>query len=223
VSRLRSVLSVAGSSFPMSKRSTTTEIRATGAHVVLRPMAGSGHRGRRTLDDVLRYRVYRDGLLYDSVAAVLTLWENTGLVENQPHTYYLTALYDNGQASLPSNTATAACNMEPGAPTNLTLTAVSSRQMRLQWADPTVNADGTPCLDLAGIRVYREGGQIATVAAGAGQYTDTPPDPQTYYVWEVRGYDEVPNIGRGISARGVVESPWRVVEYEWLDVWNQAD
>jgi hypothetical protein len=41
-----------------------------------------------------------------------------------------------------------------------------------------------------------------------------------FYVWEVRGYDEVPNIGPGASQRGAVQSPWRVVEFEWLDVWN---
>lgn len=178
----------------------------------------SFRRGRSTLDDPW-YLLYRDGVLRDSVAVTTPMYDDTGLVENVPHTYWVAALYDDGQVSPNSDTVTTRCNMAPGAPTNLTAAPVGPTQMRLRWDDPTVNADGTVCHDLAGMQVLRNGTLIApNVAPGVQQYTDTPPDPTVPYMWTVRGFDGVPNIGPGDSVGARVLCPCQTEEYAWIDI-----
>ena len=193
----------------------SANLRAPAAGPLMRPAStvfrpgvrpyGTEHRGRSTLDDVIRYLVYRNTVRIDSVLATLLQYDNIvgSTNENVPYTYYVTARYDNGQESPPSNSITARCGMPPGAPTNLTLTRVGTTQMRIQWTNPTLNADGTPCVDYAGSKVYRDGALLTTVGVGVLQYTDTPPSPTTWYTWTVRGIDEVPNEGPGASASGV--------------------
>jgi hypothetical protein len=170
---------------------------------------GTENRGHSTLDDVIRYLVYRNTVRIDSVLGTLLQYDNIvgSANENVPYTYYVTARYDNGQESPPSNTITARCGLPPGAPTNLTLTRVGTTQMRIQWTNPTLNADGTPCVDYAGSKVYRDGTLLSTVGAGILQYTDTPPSPTSWYTWMVRGIDEVPNEGPGASESGVAGNP----------------
>lgn len=178
-------------------------------------------RGRRnTLDDVIRYIIYRNGARLDSVPATTLTYDNVvgSQNENVQYTYYVTARYDNQAESPPSNTITARCGMPPGAPTALSGTPVGTTQWRLQWTDPTVNADGTPCVDLASVRIYRDGAMIGTVNPGVQLYSDTPPNPDQFYTWEVRAADEVPRQGPAATSRGRVNSPWQVVEYEWVDI-----
>jgi hypothetical protein len=178
-----------------------------------------GRHGGRMLDDVLFYKIYRNGTFlvqdvdppYDDVIGSAN--------ENTPYSYYVTAHYDNDQDSPPSNTVqNVRANMAPGAATNLAGDPIGASQMRLTWTDPTVNADATPCVDLASVRVYREGTLIGTVAAGLQQYTDTPPMPDQFYTWSVRGIDEVPNVGSEITFYGAVTSPWETTDYEWIDI-----
>ena len=176
--------------------------------------------GGRALDDIEFYKIYRDGTLlatdveeppYDDVVGSAN--------ENVSHTYWVRAHYDNNQDSDTSNHATRAANMAPGEPTGLDGDPIGSTQMHLTWTDPAVNSDGTPCVDLASVRVFRDGTLIGTVAAGVQTYTDTPPEADMFYTWTVRGIDEVPNVGPTSEGFiGAVVSPWEEQDYEWIDI-----
>ncbi|HEY3296943.1 MAG TPA: T9SS type A sorting domain-containing protein [bacterium] len=188
-------------------------------HVLAASSASRG-RGGRSLDDIIRYVIFRDDAPRDSVAPTITRYDDTPLPENQPHSYVVRARYDDNGLSLPSNTATAVCAMAPAAPTNLALTSVGESQMRLTWTDPMLNADGSTLVDLAGIRVYRDDVLVTPtpIGPGVGQFMSTPPDPAIVYTWTVKAVDEVPNESAGASATGSVISPWHTIEYQWVDI-----
>ncbi|MBK8127871.1 MAG: carboxypeptidase-like regulatory domain-containing protein [bacterium] len=175
--------------------------------------------GRHALDDVTHYRIRRDGTQIAEILATLTTYTDLNRVENTQYTYEVRALYDNGQESTNNPTITARCNMRPAAPTGLAANPLGTTQMALAWSAPTTNADGSNLVDLAGFRVYRDGTQIGTTAAGVLTYTDTPPDAQTFYTWTVTAVDEVPNVSDPSDAAiGAVVSPWEVVDFEWTDI-----
>ncbi|MCB9358073.1 MAG: carboxypeptidase regulatory-like domain-containing protein [Calditrichaeota bacterium] len=174
----------------------------------------------RSLDDIISYRVYRQGT--GQIAQVnypTSNYTDLNRIENTPYTYWVTAVYDNGVESPESPHVTRSCNMAPNAPSGLVANPLGTSQMFLAWAAPTTNADGTPLVDLQGFRVYRDGVQIAALAVGELTYTDTPPDNQTYYTWTVTAIDEVPNVSApSNSVVGAVVSPWEQVDYEWTDI-----
>ncbi|NUO20135.1 carboxypeptidase regulatory-like domain-containing protein [bacterium] len=171
----------------------------------------------RSLDEIVNYRVYRDGALIGSPTE--TNYTDLNRVENVFHDYYVTAFYDNGQESGPSPTLHLTCNMAPAAPTSLTATPSGFTNMSLAWTAPATNDDGTALVDLAGYRVYRDGVQIGTTAAGVTTYLDTPPNPTGLYTWTVTAVDEVPNVSDPSNgAVGSVVSPWEVSDFEWVDI-----
>ena len=174
---------------------------------------------RSTLDDVVYYKIYRDNTFlandtippYDDVVGSAN--------ENVPHNYYVRAHYDNNQDSDSTNHVTARANMAPAAPTNLTGTPVGTTQMHLTWTDPNLNSDGSSCVDLATIHIYRDGVQVGIANAGAQSYFDTPPAPDQFYTWTVAGADEVPNLGPQSSGFiGAVVSPWQTCDYDWVEI-----
>ena len=185
-------------------------------------IAESRERGN-TLDEVINYRIYRDGALLATVAGTVLQYNDTPMPENQPHSYYITAIYDDNQESASSNVVSnIRCNLAPGAPTGLTLTPWGTN-MRLSWVNPTVNAnnaDGatTPCTDLAKIYIYRNNALIDSVAPSITQYTDTPPVPTQAYTWSLKAVDEVPNVSAAASQVGIVQSPWQPAAYNWIDI-----
>jgi hypothetical protein len=164
-----------------------------------------------SLDEVLYYIVYRrptgTGAFTDIGHPTTEHFENTGIAENVSYDYKVTAYYDNSQESGPTETVTESCNMAPAAPTNLTVVSVPPSSAFLTWIDPIANADGTPCVDLANIRVFRDGVQVGSVAAGVHQYTDNP-TTAGYYIWTVRAIDEVPNVSElSNEAGGIAGNP----------------
>lgn len=172
---------------------------------------------RRSLDDILNYRVYRNNVMVGEPTA--TNYFDAGRVENTNYTYHVTAYYDNLVESPQSPSVTMMCNMAPASPTGLNGTPIGNTQMRLNWVAPTTNDDGTPLVDLANYKVYRGANLIGTVPAGTTQYVDTPPQNDGYYVWTVTAEDEVPNVSDPAEPfLGAVVSPWEPVDYEWVDI-----
>ena len=183
------------------------------------PLVYTERPGRDPLDELEYYKIFRNGAQiatnveappYDDVVGSAS--------ENITYAYYVEAHYDNNQDSPPSNTVNRAANMAPGVPTNVSGEPQGGSQMRVMWSDPAVNEDGTPCVDLAGVRVFRDGLLVGTAPAGAQQYVDTPPEADQFYTWSVRAIDEVPNVGPEDSFFGAVQSPWEEVDYEWVDI-----
>jgi hypothetical protein len=183
-----------------------------------RQIGSTDSRHRGSLDDVTNYKIYRNGTLLVQVPATQTTYDNTGLVENVQYSYYVTALYDDGAESGASNTVQRACNMAPVAPANFTGVPQGNNAMHLTWTDPTLNGDGSPCVDLASVRIYRDADLIFTVPAGTMSYTDIPPQNNQRYTWSARAIDEVPNEGQAATFSGAVVSPWMVIDYEWVDI-----
>jgi hypothetical protein len=213
----------AGTNQITQQRTPPPIMAARGSNLNSAKTASHGH--HHTLDDVVRYLIYRDPQTHpepiDSVAPNIEQYDDTPLAENVQHTYYVKARYDDNALSPASNSVeNIACNMAPGAPGNLTLTPIGLIQMRLNWTAPTTNADGTPCVDLAGFRIYRDGQLITPtpIPANVTVFNDIPPVPTSSYTWTVKAIDEVPNVGIGVSDTGTVQGPWRRVDYAWVDI-----
>ena len=184
------------------------------------PLVYTQRPGRNPLDELEYYKIFRNGAQiatdieeppYDDVVGSAN--------ENITYAYYVVAHYDNNQDSPPSNTVNRAANMAPAPPTGLTGEPLGQSQMQLQWTNPTLNNNGQPLVDYAGTRVYRNGELIATVGPGVQNYNDTPPEPDQFYTWTVRGIDEIPNEGPDSEGyTGAVTSPWETCDYEWIDI-----
>ena len=88
----------------------------------------------------------------------------------------------------------------------------------ISWTDPALNVDGSPCVDLALLKVYRDDVLIGTVNPGVHQYIDVPPLPNRTYTWSVRGQDEIPNVGPAGVWSGSVVDPYGEATYAWVDI-----
>jgi len=174
--------------------------------------------GSNGTDDLAYYNIYRDGVYYASTAGVVEDYSDYGVVEGTEYEYRVSAYYDPEGESTLTDPATGAANMPPGAPTNLLATSDLVSTMTLTWDDPTLNEDGTPCVDLAGLKIYRDAVFLAQVAPGVETYDDVPPDPMTRYTWSVTGIDEVPNEGPAAQVTGAVISPWQQIPYQWVEI-----
>lgn len=108
--------------------------------------------------------------------------------------------------------------MPPGPPTNLQAVSNQTTAMILTWADPVLNADGSPCLDLTALKIYRNAQFLAQVDPGDQIFVDAPPDPNARYTWSVTAIDEVPNEGAAAQVSGAVISPWQIIDYLWVEI-----
>jgi len=140
--------------------------------------------------EITGYSIYRDG---DEVGTTTETTFNDYVEENTSYFYEVTATYANGESSAPTDMIEARANMAPGAPTNVSA-QVTGHLVAIEWEDPTVNMDGSECNDLEGIRILRDGVQIAVVDIYEWIYIDVgvSDGPHTY---ELIGFDEVPNYG----------------------------
>ncbi|MBU1920417.1 immune inhibitor A, partial [bacterium] len=168
-------------------------------------------RQSNALDDVVYYIVYRrpagTGAYTDIGHPTTEHFENTGLIENVFYDYQVTAFYDNDEESGPTSAVTMACNMAPAAPTSVNAVSDPPSGALITWIDPIANADGSPCVDLTNIQVFRDNVLVGTVASGEQQYTDTPAQGG-YYTWTLRAIDEVPNVSdESNSAGGIAGNP----------------
>lgn len=168
-----------------------------------------------TLDEPDYYIVYRSAA---DIAHPAATSYNDMVAKGVAYTYHVTAHYPDGSESEATNPVTAIAAMPPGGPRNLTGQSLDATRIRLSWLDPAINQNGTPCTDLAAVRVYRNGVLIATVPAGVGQCRDTPPFPNRLSFWSARAIDEVPNEGPAATFMGSVIDQWLEGNYAWVDI-----
>ena len=119
------------------------------------------------------------------VGANVTSFSLTNLPASTTYWFRVRA-YEGPNYSGYSNTAQAATQPAPAAPTNLTATAVTSAQVNLAWTDNAANE--------AGFKVERSTDgvnftQVATAVANATTYASTGLAPGTAYTFRVRAYD----------------------------------
>ena len=125
--------------------------------------------------------IERDGAPVASVAAGNGQYSDGGLNDGQLYQYavYAKVTATDSTSQVVEVEWHAGGSPVPAAPDNLAGTG-SAVAAVLTWSDPATQSDGTPLDDLAEIRIYRNGVQVATVAPGTESYTDNPPLGFTY-------------------------------------------
>jgi uncharacterized repeat protein (TIGR03806 family) len=152
---------------------------------------------------VAGYNVFRNGALRMFVAAQVpqgaTLtFTDTGLNPATAYTYTVSALdratptaNESAQSASASGTTSAGADTTaPTAPTNVTATALSATQIRIDWSSST--DPGNPATGVAGYRVFRDGGATPVGTATTTTFTDgvtTALTPSTAYTYTVRAFD----------------------------------
>ena len=141
---------------------------------------------------VTEYRVYRDGNLLATLGPATSYTDD--LATPETHTYEVRALDAAGNASDPSNSATADLEA-PAAPTGATATLSAPGQVDVTWDAASDDVGVT------GYRVYRDGDLLAETGA-VTSYTDTNVPPGTYS-YTVRALDAAGNLSDEGDGAGV--------------------
>ncbi len=147
---------------------------------------------------VAGYRIFRDG---SQIATSPTAsFSDTSAQPSTTHSYYVRAYDAANNVSAPSNTVSittpaAPDAASPTAPTGLAGTAVSPTQVNLTWSPSSDN------VAVAGYRIFRDGGEIATSATAS--YSDTSALPNTTHSYRVRAYDTSNNLSSQSNAAAV--------------------
>ncbi len=149
----------------------------------------------RETTDITHYNVYRMG---DMIGTTTEPIYNDAVEEDVSYIYYVTATYENGEESGPTNTVPARANMAPGIPSRLRIED-TGHTVTLTWRDPLLNMDGSACFDLEGLEIRRNGSLISSVEPGARSFTDFAL-PNGHYVYEISTFDEVPNHSAPVTA-----------------------
>jgi fibronectin type 3 domain-containing protein len=149
--------------------------------------------------EVTGYKVYRDGVLLDSISPA-TSYSDTGVPAGD-HGYTVRAVDASGNLSDPSNTATVTVpdTEKPTAPQSLRATAVSSSKVDLTW-----QASGDD-VGVTGYDVYREGTLLESIGP-ATAYSDTTVTPGSYS-YEVHARDAAGNVSDASNAASVTVDP----------------
>ncbi len=134
---------------------------------------------------LIGFKVYRNSIEIAQINSTTQTTYNDDGLDGGDYSYYVTALYDDNNESLPSNTELVTIVLDP--PTNLTA--------ELQEPDIILNWDAPSALrSLTGYRIYRDDVSIGEVI-DATTYTDlnVPTGTHTYYVTGIYGqYESAP-------------------------------
>src|SRR3990172_1626576 len=119
------------------------------------------------------------------LGANVTSYANLSLPASTPYHYRVRA-YTGAEHSAFSNTATAATQPAPAAPTNLTAVAVSPSKINLAWTDNASNE--------AGLKLERSTdgvnfAQVALLSANITSYSNTSLTASTAYTYRIRAYE----------------------------------
>lgn len=176
----------------------------------------SGH-----LDEPDYYWVYRDVTdpIYHFTPAESTMFFDVGLPENEEHTYWVKAAYYGADTvvSDSTNLVTVAANMPPGIIPSLDVwfTDVPACSVAFSWEAPTLNDDGTPCVDLDHYRVYRDDSLIEEIPSDITTYSEYVPNPEDPHVYAFTAVDEIPNEGPLYEVNVLCEA---MCNYDWVEL-----
>jgi chitodextrinase len=135
---------------------------------------------------VTGYTVYRNGTQVAVTAGNTLTFNDTGLSPSTAYTYTVDAFdasSNHSALSSPATATTPATTGTPTAPSNPSATAVSATQINITWSASTGPAG------VSGYTIYRNGAQLATVAASSLIYSDTGLAPTTSYSYAVDAFD----------------------------------
>lgn len=127
-----------------------------------------------------------------TLPANTTIYSDTTVNQNTKYYYRVKAKNSFGDSGYSNeiNITTPPCGTVPNAPSNLTLTVVSSSQINLSWSDNSDNENG--------FKIERkiEGGsysQIIELGANVTSYSDNSLLPNTKYYYRVRAFNSYGN------------------------------
>ena len=139
--------------------------------------------------------IERNGVLVDSVDSGAESYTDTGLTDGSEYAYSIYATIDsNGVAGDVASAAWIAGGSPiPSAVTDFNI-AGGQDLVRISWASPASNIDGTPMDDLAGINLYQNGDLVTTFTrstadtalADSAEYA---PTVSGFYDWNVTVVD----------------------------------
>jgi len=168
---------------------------------------------------VAGYKVYRNGTQVATTSA--TSYSDTGLAELTTYTYEVSAYDAMGNESAKSSQAVATTldGTPPSVPTGLSASAVAPTRISLTWSASTDN------VGVAGYKIYRNGGQIATSTSTS--YTDTTCSPSTSYTYTVAAYDAIGNTSAQSSSASATTPAFAEVimdnpQASFTGVWTTA-
>jgi len=102
------------------------------------------------------YMIWRDGYPVGQVQADQTTWTDTGLVNDQTYTYYVSAVYADGvqtsAVQIITATPTAPAGMPPAPPQNV-VCSINGNDVNLDWDVVTADVLGNP-VTVDGYKVY---------------------------------------------------------------------
>lgn len=147
---------------------------------------------------VASYLIFRDGSPIGT--SLTTAFSDTGLTAATAHNYTVQALdtsgnvsaYSNIAAATTLNTTTTTDTVAPSAPTGLSASVISDRQINLSWTASTDNVGVT------GYVILRNGLQVGTSPTTA--FSDTGLTANTAYSYTVKALDAAGNAsGESVS------------------------
>lgn len=164
---------------------------------------------------VTGYRVYRNSTHIATVSA--PGYTDSSVSGRVAYSYYVVAYDAAGNLSQPSNvlSVTTPDTVAPTAPTSLQASAPAATHVNLSWgASSDQGGSG-----LAGYRIYRNGGQIATTSATT--YTDAGTSGNTAYSYSIVAYDDEGNTSGPSNTVAVTTPPLvpqtPVLAMSWLN------
>jgi len=168
---------------------------------------------------VAGYKIYNGGKLVQSVTT--TTFVNTGLTPSNLYCYTVSAYDDAGNESKPSTqacvrTAPISDTTPPSVPSNLTATAVSSKQINLSW-----NASYDD-ISIGGYKIYRDGRPLKSVSTTT--FADSGLSSETLYCYTVSAYDTAGNESEQSGQECVTTASPEIIilqpgPSEGIDVW----
>jgi uncharacterized repeat protein (TIGR03806 family) len=159
---------------------------------------------------VAGYRVYRDGGANPLVNVTTTGYTDSNLNPETSYSYNVRAFDGanppnesglSGAVTATTPAAPVADTTAPTVPTNLTGTALSTTQIRLNWTASTDAGIG-----VSGYYLYRDGATTPTATVnGATTYTDSGLTANTGYTYSLRAFDAVtpPNVSNATATISV--------------------
>ncbi len=140
---------------------------------------------------IVELHLYRDGAFLAPVPGGTQAYTDTGLTLHQRYSYTLVALSASDSSTPVTRTVYAGGAAQPAKPSAFRVVDLAEG-VRLEWANPATQDDGTPLNDLDAIEIYRDGAMLAEIPAGspdtgaAASYTDTTIG---YYRYRIRARD----------------------------------
>ncbi|MDK9701325.1 MAG: carboxypeptidase-like regulatory domain-containing protein, partial [bacterium] len=180
-----------------------------------------GTTGTDETDILTGFKVYRDAVLRATLPSTALSYDDSigSNGENVAHTYRVSATYSTAPTEVFATDITGVrFNMQPASPVNLSAIAEGDSVIRLAWAAPTTNRDGTPLVDGTSFRIYRNSALLTTIPFAQTSYNDRNVDTLHTYTYTVNAIDEVPNASNPSNpAFASFRNPYQTTTYYWLN------